>query len=131
MKIIIDTNFIITALKEKINLDFTLKDLFGFYELLVPQLVIKELEDLSKNKESKIKDRESAKVALELINKSQIFDSNKKHADSAILQFAKDKDNIIVATLDRNLKSQIKEKNPSVKFLTIRGKKKFEIQSNQ
>jgi rRNA-processing protein FCF1 len=128
MEIIIDTNFIITLLKENINLETSLNSLFGDYILLVPELVLQELKFISQDKKSKMIDRQSAKIAIQLLEKSHIIKSEKKLADSAIIQYVKNKDNLILASLDKKLKSQIKAQNPKIKFLTIRGKKKIELQ---
>ncbi len=125
MKIIIDTNFIVTCVKEKIDLFGNLKRIFGAYKLLVGEQVIEELKKLAKNKKLKIKERQAADISLGILKRSKIekvkFD--KKLVDAGILTYLKNKENLFVATLDRELKKKIKEKKFKVNFLEIRGKK--------
>ena len=114
MKIILDTSFILTCLKEK--LDFL--DASGFGEIVIPEQVILELKKLNSgnSKESSI-----ANLALDIINKNKknikVISLDKKYADAGIKDYIKKNRNVILATLDRELK-----KLP-VKILTIRGKK--------
>ena len=119
MKIILDTNFIISALKNKIQL-FDLP-----YIWIIPEEVIKELKEI-KNK-GNLKDRQTAEIALELIkkNKTKKIKLNTRDVDSGIIKIAIKK-NYIIASLDKEMKRKAK-KLGIVKFMIIRNKKKLEI----
>ena len=108
MKIILDTSFILTCLKQKI--DF-FEELVG-EEILIPIQVINEIK------------RFDNKLALRLLekNKFQKIDLGKGHTDKRIIKLAKENPNVIVATLDKEIKNKTKNQK-----LIIRGKKKLEI----
>lgn len=122
-KIIFDTNFILTCVKEKI--DF-INDLEG-YQLLLPEQVIKEMEKISVDRKKKVAERELAKLSLAIIehNKSKfrMIELEKKFVDAGLLRL-KEPGELIIATLDRQLKSMLKGK---FKTLTITKRKKLEI----
>jgi rRNA-processing protein FCF1 len=122
-KIIFDTNFILTCVKEKI--DF-INDLEG-YQLLLPKQVIKEMEKISVDRKKKVAERELAKLSLAIIehNKSKfrMIELEKKFVDAGLLRL-KEPGELIIATLDRQLKSMLKGK---FKTLTITKRKKLEI----
>ncbi len=114
-QVILDTNFILTCIKQKI--DFFEELRFEGFQILVPEQVIKELESLSKNKEQ-------AKLALKFLrsNRPKLIDLKGKTVDKSIINYAKSHKDIIIATLDRGIKDKI----PNNKIV-IRGKKKLEI----
>ena len=118
MEVILDTNFIMTCLKEKI--DFTDAEKFG--RVVIPEQVIDELE--KKSKEGKVKDRDNAKLALDIIKKKklEIIKLERKFVDAGIKRYVSDSQDIIVATLDKELKKAVKGK---AKILTIRARKKL------
>jgi rRNA-processing protein FCF1 len=122
-KIIFDTNFILTCVKEKI--DF-ISELEG-YQLLLPEQVIKEIEKISVDRKKRIAERELAKLSLAIIehNKSKfrIIELEKKFVDAGLLR-VKEPGELIIATLDRQLKSMLKGK---FKTLIITKRKKLEI----
>jgi len=128
-QIIIDTNFILICVKQKIQMFEELEELFGIYELVVGRQVLNELNKLKTEKELKIKERESAAVALKLLKnkKIKIVELNSPGADTGIVFYAAKKQDIIVATLDRELKNRIVKENKKAKFLTIRQKKRIVI----
>lgn len=126
MEILLDTNFIITSLKKKIQLVDEVKEVFGVAKIVVPLQVVTEIEKLRDSKKSKVVDRGWAGVALLLVDKMKKVDLDGREVDAGIVRYVKDK-NIVVATLDRELKKKIKLKNPEVKFLTIR-EKRFLVQ---
>jgi len=119
-KVILDTSFILSAVREKIDFfeDFEQQ---GF-EPLIPKQVIREIEGLLKSK--KLKERDSAKLALMLFEKNSFrkIDLKTKSVDPGIIKFAKANPEIIVASLDREIKRRTQ--NPK---MVIRGKKKLEI----
>ncbi|MAG79108.1 hypothetical protein CMI40_01910 [Candidatus Pacearchaeota archaeon] len=120
-KVIIDTNFILSCIRNKIDFFEEIK-LMGM-EILIPKQVIDELKRIH-NSKKKLHFRENAKVALKILEKNSFkkIDLKQKYVDKGLIQFTKKNQNIIIATLDRELKMKIK--NPK---LVIRNKKKLEI----
>ncbi len=120
MKILLDTNFILTCVKQKIDFFNLSEELFDYkIEWIIPQQVLNELNKM-KNK----KDKTLAEIGLNIINLENvdIVDIGKnKNVDIAIVDYITNKD-IILATLDKGLKKRIKNK-----ILTIRNKKMLEI----
>lgn len=119
-RVILDTNFILSCIKQKI-------DFFGEleqegYQIIIPKQVINELK-LLKSRDKKQSSYES-KLALKLLKKYKFKKTDLKtnKADKAILKFAKKHPRVIIATLDKELKEKIKNKK-----LIIRGKNKLEI----
>lgn len=109
-ELILDTSFILTAVKQ--NIDFFNWIGHEGFNTLIPEQVIKELKSLG------------AHLALKILmkNKFTLLQIPGKDADSAIIKFAKDNPEAIVATLDLGLKKKIKNRK-----LIIRGIKKLEI----
>ena len=122
-KIIFDTNFILTAIKQKI--DF-ISDLEG-YELLVPKQVLEELKKITADKKKKLVERELAGVSLAILNqnksKFRIIELEKSFVDTGLLRL-NPQEKPVIATLDREIKRLLKGK---FKFLTITKRKKLEI----
>jgi rRNA-processing protein FCF1 len=111
---ILDTNFILTCIKQKI--DFFEELRFMGLQVAVPKKVLKELESLSKKKPD-------AKLALRFLrsNRPKLIDLKGKTTDKALINYAKANKNITIATLDREIKSKVPSK------VVIRGKKKLEV----
>ena len=114
--IILDTNFIISALKNKINLNLD-KIISSNYQLKIIDKTINELEKLN-NKDSKL--------AIKIIEKNKIkkIKTKEKDVDWAIIKNSNK--NTIVATLDKKLKQKLKSKN--IPIITIRQKRYFKIE---
>ncbi len=110
MKIILDSNILIYAAKQKVDLVSQLKEKFGIVELLVPNLVIKELETIAE-KAKKGSDKRAAKLALQLIDfsKLRVIRLEAGHVDKRILELAK-KEKAAVGTNDSRLKAELKKK---------------------
>jgi len=119
-QVILDTNFILTCIKQKIDF-FKEIELMGS-KILIPKQVIQEIKRISDSKK-KFKYREEAKLALRLLEKSKFkkVDLKSKNTDNGLSKYSKEND-VIVATLDKELKRKIKTPK-----LIIRGKKKLEI----
>jgi rRNA-processing protein FCF1 len=121
MKIVFDTNFLLTCIKQKI--DF-LQELEGF-ELLLPRQVIKEIKDIIKDKRKKASERELAKTTLAFIDqfksRFKTIELEKNYVD---LGLKKLKGDYIIATLDKEIKKNLKGK---AKFLIISKRKKLEF----
>tara|TARA_Y100000034_G_scaffold135448_1_gene207400 strand:- start:1124 stop:1507 length:384 start_codon:yes stop_codon:yes gene_type:complete len=126
MKIVLlDTNFIITCVKQKIDFFEDIK--FMGMKILIPKQVINELKRIV-NSKKKLHNREDAVLSLKLLEKEKKcfrkIDLSKygKNTDKMLKNFAEKNSGIIVATLDKELKKKIKNQK-----LVIRGKKKLEI----
>lgn len=111
---ILDTNFILTCIKQKI--DFFEELRFMGLQILIPCQVLKELENLSKK-------REDAKLALKFLrlNRPKLIDLKGKTVDKAIINYARSNKEVVIATLDKEIKNKVLSK------VVIRGKKKLEI----
>ncbi len=124
MKILIDTNFILTCIKQRLDFFSKANEIIDEgIEWLVPAGVIKELEMISKRKGEKIIDKESAAIALEMLRliEPQKIELDSRNVDQGIVNYAV-KNNIVVATLDRGIKKKINKK-----ILTIKDIKSLEI----
>lgn len=86
-------------------------------KVTIPKQVIVEVEGLAKS-------RDDAKVALKLLKKNSFIeiDLKQKNVDNALIKFAEKNKDVVVATLDREIKKKVKNSK-----LVIRGKKKLEI----
>jgi len=122
--IILDTNFIVTCVKQKIQLFEQLDEVFVIYNLVVAKQIIDELEKIKNDKETRIKEREAAQVSILLLKKKakKLTDFKTPNVDAGILRYIKGKEDIIVATLDRDLIAKIKRANKKAEFLTIKQK---------
>lgn len=109
-QVLIDTNFIMTCIKQKIDF-FEELYLMGI-QVIVPEPVIDELEKLKQTQAIRLLERSKFK---EISLKGKIV-------DNSIINFAKENPEIIIATLDRGIQKKIKNKK-----MVIRGKKKLEI----
>jgi len=125
MEIIIDTNFLLTCMKQKIDLFLELDRLFGVYEAVVPKQVIRELEILESRQELNIKEREAASLGLQILRKKnvKILELEGK-ADKAIVNYALENKDVVMASLDGGMRKHVKNK---AKMLTIRNKKRIVV----
>ncbi len=126
MQILIDTNFILTATKQKIDIQEAANQITTEkIEWLIPQDVLNELGNLKDRSGTKTKDRQAAALGFEIIKtlnpKIIELPTKNPNVDIKIVNYILDKP-IVLATLDKNLKSRVKNK-----ILTIRGKKTLEI----
>jgi len=110
MEIILDTNFLVYCAKNKLDYFEEIHNLINEkYELVTLSNVIKELEKL-KEKAKKYKDKISADLALQLIEKNKIRKINFKegNTDELIIKLSKKSKKNIVATLDREMRKILK-----------------------
>lgn len=119
--VLLDTNFILTAVKNKI--DFLESISFLGLIPIIPIQVINELKNISDSKK-KLKFKEDAKLALKILskNKTKTIDIKNDYVDNGILDYIKQNKSVIVATMDKELKSKIINQK-----LIIRAKKRLEI----
>jgi len=120
-KALLDTNFILTAIRNKI--DFFEEIKLMEMKIAVPKQVIAEIKRITSSKK-KLKFKDEAKLALKLLNKNKFEnpDLKQKFTDKGLINYAKKHKDVVIATLDREIKS--KTKNPK---LIIRNKKKLEL----
>ena len=111
-RIFLDTNFIVSCLKQKIPFLEEINRIIDFnYELVIVKQVFEELEKLAGSKEDKVRDRETAKLGLLMLRKAvqegriKLLKIEAENVDEALLKIAKKQD--ILASLDRELKRRI------------------------
>ena len=126
MKILLDTNFIITTTKQKIDIQTLANEIITEpIEWLVPQDVLNELGNLKDRKGAKVADKHAAELSFEIIKTlhAEIINLPGKNpnVDIKIVNYILDKP-IVLATLDKNLKARVKNK-----ILTTRGKNNLEL----
>jgi rRNA-processing protein FCF1 len=126
MKILLDTNFVITATKNKLDFTSLANELVDEkIDWIIPQDVLNELGNIKDRKGTREKDKAAAKLAFDIIQNisPEIVDLPGKNpnVDIKIVNYILDKD-IILATMDKDLKSRVKNK-----ILTVRGKKNLEL----
>jgi hypothetical protein len=119
-KVLIDTNFIIYCLEKKI-------DFFSYFQIhginpLIPEEVIKELKKFSNQGNTKLK--KLAILSLEFLKKNDFekIKLSNKITDKGILELANSDKDLLIATLDKELKEKIKNQK-----IVIRGNRKLEI----
>lgn len=126
MKILLDTNFIITCVKQKIDFPSLANVIIDQkIKWIVPQDVLNELGNLKDKPGVKIKDKNAAKLGFEILQsiKPKIVELSGKNpnVDIKIVNYILKKP-IVLATLDKGLKDRVNNK-----ILTIRGKKELEL----
>ena len=117
-KVILDTNFLLIPGEFKIDIFTEIRCLVDFrYKFFIIDKTIDELNKIIEDKNTKVKDREYAKIGLELIKLNKIgkIKSDKKYVDDAIVEKA-DKDSV-VATSDKELKKRLKKRGVKIIFL--------------
>ena len=120
-KAILDTNFILTCTKQKI--DFSEELFLMGIKPIIPIQVLSELERITKTKK-KLTFRENAKLSLKLLKNIEYegIDLGKGLVDDLIVKFLNKNPKIILSTLDKELKKRVKNRK-----MVIRLKKKIEI----
>ncbi|MCW8966173.1 MAG: PIN domain-containing protein [Candidatus Pacearchaeota archaeon] len=113
VKVLIDTNFILSCIRKKIDFFEELAE----YEILIPLQVVREIEKITISKK-KMKFRDEARLALKILDKGNFtkIDLGVNYVDNGIRKFVKNNPNIIIATLDEDLKRKVNQR------LVIRGR---------
>ena len=125
MEILLDTNFILICVKQRIDFVEIAESIIDEeIKWIVPQQVLNELGNIKDRKESSGKDKDAAKLSFELLQQmnSKIVELKKNpNVDIAIVNYILDT-KIVLATLDKGLKDRVKNR-----ILTIRGKNHLEL----
>ncbi len=116
-KVILDTSFIISCVNYKIDFLDGLAELLPGYEAVVPVQVLIELERVSNDKRTKVKDREAVKLGLKLLAGVRKIKLEKKYVDLGIINYIQNHRDDFVATVDAALKNKLR------KVVVIRGKR--------
>ena len=116
-KVILDTSFILSCIRNRIDF-FEDISLMGI-QIIIPQEVLSEI--------LRFKDKKmEARVAFSLIDKNpssfERLTLGVGHVDKRIIEYANEHNDMIVATLDREIKEKIHGK-----AMVIREKKRLEI----
>lgn len=126
MDILLDTNFILTCTKKKIDFEkIANKIIDKKISWIVPHQVLDELGNIKDKKGIKKIDKKAAKLSFEILQtlNPKIIELEKNpNIDIAIVNHIIDKP-IALATLDKKLKQRV----PNNKILTIRGKDYLEL----
>lgn len=120
-KAVLDTNFILTCVKQKIDFFDDIR-VMGF-EVVIPEEVFGEIERLAKEGK-KLHVRDNAKLTLKILE-GKDFKSMKigdNNVDRGLANLSKEDKDVIIATIDKDLKYIIKRP-----VLIVRGKKKIEL----
>ena len=101
MEVLLDTNFIISAIKQRIDFNEELKEM-GFGRVIVPREVMQELKDL--RFKVPMADRQAIDIALTLFSSKKIEKAKVggKNVDEGLI--AKGKQGAYIATLDAAIK---------------------------
>lgn len=125
--IVLDTNFFMTAYKQKVDIFGELKRIMDFkYQVYIIDKTVDELEKLIN--EGKLSEKTSAKVALQLLKRKNIKilkTAKDRSVDDLLL--ALDPRTFIIATQDRELKKRLKARK--FKTLVIRQKKHIVLET--
>ena len=121
-RVILDTSFILTCIKQKIDFFKELSE--EGMEIIIPKQVIQEIENISESKGKKQHFRHDAKIALHLLKKEEytpyLFEGSS--VDRELILYGRENPEVIIATLDEEIKKKTKNQN-----LVIRGKKRLEV----
>ena len=114
--IVLDTNFILTCVNQKIDLFEQFRDMFPGKKIMIPLGVIGELKKLAQDRKLKMSEREAADLALQLTEHERVIILDLEgNVDDSIVKYAL-KNDVVVASLDRGIRKRLKD----TRFLTIR-----------
>lgn len=109
MQVILDTNFILSCIRKRIDFIDELQNL-GFSKLFVPKEVMNELKDLRQNDKLGRDSKSEVDVALKILQDKRIKHSSigGRTVDAGLI--VKGREGIFIATLDRAIKREIQNK---------------------
>jgi hypothetical protein len=109
VNVISDTSFLIHLATHRIKNINSIETEIGTLSFIVPKIVKKELEHLGGDPDKKL----ISEQTLDFIKNFKTNDIDGNNADVAILDFIKE-NRSIVATMDRELKTKIKQSGSSI-----------------
>jgi rRNA-processing protein FCF1 len=128
MKVILDSCFIMACLENHIDWN----EIKTFGKIFIPNEVLEEIQFISKDKRQKGKNKEIAKLAINVISSMkkdiEFFNLNQE-VDYGLYLFAKNfkesnKKVVTIATTDKVL---IKRLKPFAKIITVKGRDKIDF----
>jgi len=121
-KILLDTNFLLIPAQFKIDIFSEIdKLMLEKYQLFALDKVIEELKSIQKNSKQSLKNRNAAKLALQLV-KAKKVNIIKTKEDKPVDDIITALKGYIIATQDIALKRRV-----NAKIITLRAKKKLII----
>ncbi len=113
--VILDTSFILTCVRQKIDFFEELK-MMG-QTILIPKEVVGELAGL-------VPSKAEAELALSIIEKNKFkeIDLKNKNVDEGLINYAQKHKDVFIATLDAEIKKKVPNSN-----VVIREKKRLEV----
>lgn len=120
-KVLLDTNFIMNCIQCKIDFFEHLEN--SGFEILIPEAVLGELKKVM-NSQKKLKFRQDAELGLKIVNANKFtkIEMGAKYADKAIVRYLKEHPNVILATMDKELKKRVKNT-----IMVVRARKKLQV----
>ena len=116
--IILDTNFIISAIKYKIDIQEELSRIFPvLFRICVLDSVLIELKKLTKSPTTRLE----AVLGLKITSPFYVIKTENKNVDYSLVELSKNK-GVVVATNDKELKEKL-----SCPVIVIRNRKYFEL----
>jgi rRNA-processing protein FCF1 len=113
-QIIVDTSFIISAVKYKIDIRSCLIPILdGPFKVIAPSPVLSELRFISRNRGKRGRDARIGLRALENL-KPDVESTENGYADEAVAELAEKFKDAIIATNDTKLKNALKRKGRKV-----------------
>jgi len=121
-KILLDTNFILYCIANKI--DFHEEILMKGHRVVISKEVVDEIKRLRDGSKA-LKFREQANLALKLIASQDYEEISTpgKYVDKGIKKYCEEHPQIVLATMDKELKKSVKNQK-----MVLRGLKKLELQ---
>ena len=103
-ELILDSSFLMVVSRSKLAETLPLESMLASYKLIIPRVVMRELEKMSKGKSSKAK---NARLALEITQRYETIESASGNADDMIMEMSRNR-KAAVATLDSELISSLR-----------------------
>jgi rRNA-processing protein FCF1 len=121
-KVILDTNFILTAIRNKLDFFEELQDLG--YKVLIPLEVKQEIKRLMDGRK-KLRFKQEAELALRILENSEYEEVSigGRYVDVGLKDYLKKNPEVVLGTLDKELKRAVSNRK-----IVIRNKKKLELQ---
>ena len=113
---LLDTNFILSCIRKKIDFFYDLK--YRGFQIMIPLQVINELKTLEGRNEVKLS--MEAGLALKLLKNKrfQRIDIHDDKVDRGIVKFSQQNKDVIIATLDKELREKLNSRTMIIKGRT-------------